>query len=219
MRLGGPASNFEFGFYKQKGGQSQRLKGGRIVKIRNKTVSFKHLSHANSSIRLVKKLTKEAEKDGLNYSGLNPPNDAKREDICKKVLEEEKSTHFISSVELGAKYSETIAEEQDFDDVDSGIVANINVVAGGIGGAGAGADVGKRALRGERQICRERVYNGIVLDDPQQMSTEQEDRIAFSVKPIWKLIEDKTWRKSVKKAVLEYLPEYLPVPVGPGESL
>ena len=187
-------------------------------KIRKETVSFKDQLDADSSIRLVTLLTEAAKEKQLNYypgKGI----DAKiRYKICVDVIRTKNSgaTHFISSVELGAKYYQITTEDEERDATDNGI--DVGAEIDGAVGGGKFAFATRDQLLELQKNTNRRVYRiGDVYADPQEMSKEREKTIDYSIKPIWSLIKDDDWQESVKKACLEYLPTH--VPVGRGASI
>ena len=195
---------FEIGFHfqKKKSSKQQITIEGKIS--HKETVLFKDQLDDNSSIHLVELLTEAAKKKGLDYSHGERLDAITRDSICADVIEESGATHFISSVDLGARYSKITSEDEDGDQTDGGASVQID---GPFKGRMMVAWDRSKMKRAEKTTTLE-----FCLGD---LSPAEQKTIAYSVQPIWSLIKDKAWQESAKKACLEYLP----VSVGPGSPL
>ena len=164
--------------------------------IHNETVLFDITKIQHSSIHLVDLLTRATTEKELSYSpGIKIPI-AERDKICRSVVRDrnEGVTHYISSVDLGAKAYKTIMS------------------------MGQGQEQGQRqeqvdfsqATRTRAQLLQSQVY--FVVDPSVELKLkdttikkEQEKMISYAAKPLWSLVDDPAWRQSVKKACEDYV--------------
>jgi hypothetical protein len=163
--------------------------------IHNETVLFDTTKIQSSSIHLVDLLRRAATEKDLSYSpGIKIPA-VERDKICKGVVRDrnEGVTHYISSVDLGAKVYKVAKKDEEESP------RNIEVDF-------------SQATRMKAQI-EHQIY--LVVDPSVELklndttiNEEQEKMISYTTKPLWSLVDDPAWRQSVKKACEDYVYEW-----------
>jgi hypothetical protein len=180
-----------------------------VGKVLSETVTFSDEPLPSSSIPFEKSLRKAAKK----YPGGNL-NDKQRDEICKEVIERvyENTTHFISSVDLGRRYSLVIEEEETTDGEEQGMRVSTNIET----------FIKAKLGLGDRQSTRQFEGKEHVKISTERIGKLDEDRnprdvgiIRCKLKPIWSVIRDEGWKESVKRVCSEILP----VPVGEKKSI
>ena len=203
----GKVAQFEIGLHFQKKKSAKQRITIEDKKCHKETVlfNFKEVEDQlddNSSIHLVELLKEAAKEKGLDYSHGERLDAITRDSICANVFKKSGATHFISSVDLGARYYTITTEDEEEDQIDGGASAQID---------GPFKSMVKFGLdRSKVNRTEKTTIEEFCLGSPAEQKT-----IAYSVQPIWSLIKDKAWQESVIKACLEYLP----VSVGPGSPL
>jgi hypothetical protein len=182
--------SFEVGFEMQRDESDKRNTEASGKRIHNQTVLFDTTKIRGSSIHLVSLLKKATKEKG-------PLSIEERDAISRSLVRDfnEGITHYISSVDLGAKayYIKEQGQEQKQEQVHEFTYD----------------------FRGMARSCPSKVY--LVIDPSVKLEAEntvvreeQEKTISFAVKPLWSLIDDPIWRLSVKKACEDYLNDQLP---------
>ena len=201
----GKVAQFEIGFHFQKKKFAKQQITVEDKKSHKETVLFKDQLDDNSSIHLVELLKEAAKEKGLDYSHGERLDAITRDSICSDVIEKSGATHFISSVDLGARNNTITTVDEEENQIDGGASAQIDGLFKIMAKGGWGrSKVNRKGKTTIEEFC---------LGSPAEQKT-----IAYSVQPIWKLIKEEAWQESVKKACLEYPPPPppRPVPVGPG---
>ncbi|XP_062506133.1 uncharacterized protein LOC134182717 isoform X2 [Corticium candelabrum] len=131
--------------------------------------------------------------------------------ICKSIIRDENrgATHFISSVELGAKIYRTKKVTI------SHATAKFLMKAGLQASNAAGLDV---AFKDEHLALASNYESRMFATvDPRVkmdgaktvVSAEHERVIAYDVRPVWVLVSDPDWQRAMKEASLQYVKEEL----------
>ena len=185
--------------------------------IRNETVFFKD-SVPGSDILLENFLREEMESKGFrNCCGEVIPEE-ERDKICKHVVRNRNhgATHYIASVDLGAKVYQVNAECEEVNEERRDGYASWGGGVSTLKGM-VSVDFSEETKTMAKQ-CRGQTY--FVVDKTVRLKghetnikTEQEKTIAYQMKPIWDLIKDKAWCEAVKKACKEYVEEMTPISV------
>lgn len=190
-------------------------------RIHKETVLFKPQSICGSSIPLVELMKEAAKKKGFNYFPGDKIPDEERDMICQDVIRNKNCgvTHYISSVDLGATVYEikTEHEERRKGKTDAALSAD-----GGAYGVNVNCSVDFSKECMERSKISEKgvyfvIHENVELKSERTLiSPDQEKTISYSVKPIWDLVEDPAWRRSVQMVCKQYLDEHTPISVGSG---
>ena len=168
--------------------------------IHNQTVLFDTTMVHGSSIQLVALLRKATKEKGLSYSPEVKISSEERDAICRSVVRDinEGVTHYVSSVDLGAKIYAT-KKQAKVQEQEQGL-GQLNFIY---------------ESRSKAQSLPSQVY--LVVDPSVELKaentiikTEQEKIISYAVKPVWSLVNDPAWRQSVKKACEDYISDYAP---------
>jgi phage-related tail fiber protein len=131
-------------------------------------------------------------------------------DICKRILGDENrgATHFVSSIDLGAKlyYKETVNEKEK----SSKVSANAGLEAGSLVGADAGISRIKQAIRkAVRNDMIALIHHEVEMNDVKTaVLPEREMVIGCKVSPVWLLVTDRSWRQAMKAACAQYVKEH-----------
>ena len=129
-------------------------------------------------------------------------------EICKSIIKEENRgvTHFVSSIDLGAKvfYTETVSEKKTSSKFS--VTAGIESVDGG---ASAGVSlynqsIGRSVKSGTTATIHPKVELKTMKTD---VTPNQEKVIGCEVSPVWLLVQDKDWRQAMKHACWAYVYE------------
>ena len=131
-------------------------------------------------------------------------------EICKSILEDDNrgATHFISSVDLGAKvfYTETVREKRNLSKVSVKGGLEIAVQAGASAGMSHTDQSGSRSIRSGTTAT---IHPDVEMKTIKTVvKPEQEMVIGCEVSPVWLLVTNKDWRKAMKIACWEYVKEH-----------
>lgn len=212
--------SFKFGFDIQTEESSTAKMIARGQGIRKEKVSFKETTQIdNSDIDFLHKLRNEAERNGFQYCPGGDIPDQERDKMCKDVvgIANRGVTHYVSSVDLGAvEYTVTTENERKRKNGKRGqVIDGCSVVEENIS---ASASMQKmevpRNLNGQTNLAIE--DDGDVTDGRIHLATSQGNMIACDVSPVWLLVDDAFWQKSVRKACQEYIDELTPISVDQG---
>jgi hypothetical protein len=184
---------------------SKQRRSIHVAKVLSETVDFRVELPHSSSIPFENSL-KEAAKKKYSDRDLD---DRQRDEICKEVIERvyENTTHFISSVELGVMYCLGIEKEKmtGGKKQDVSVSADINTfIKAKLEG---GVEIKREELEKKLNVKALEKGIGILGADGKPKET---GRIGYKVSPIWSVIQDRDWRKSVERVCSKILP----VPVG-----
>jgi hypothetical protein len=176
-----------------------------VAKVSSETVDFSDELPHSSSIPFENSL-KEAAKKKYSDRDLD---DRQRDEICKEVIERvyENTTHFISSVELGVMYSIVTEEKETTGGKKQGVLVSADINTFIKAKLEGGVEIKREELEKKLNVKTLEKSIGIVGADGRPKET---DRIGYKVSPIWSVIQDRDWRKSVERVCSKILP----VPVG-----
>lgn len=125
--------------------------------------------------------------------------------ICKKIIGEDNrgATHFISSVDLGAKIFYTQKKKA------SETTAKGKAEIGGKAGASAGTPYTDQSQSRDTVTGVNRISHPEVKWDKTKTVVKPEHEMVISqeVSPVWLLVSDKDWRQAMKEACSQYINE------------
>ena len=132
-------------------------------------------------------------------------------EICKSIIREENrgATHFISSIDLGAKvfYNETVSQKGQRSTVSANAGLDIASQAGGSAEMSRTDQSTGRSLRSDTTAT---IHPAVVWKKTQTaIEPEQEMVIGCEVSPVWLLVTNKDWRQAMKHACTQYVREHM----------
>jgi hypothetical protein len=127
-------------------------------------------------------------------------------EICKDILKNENrgATHFVSSIDLGAKvfYTETSRQTKSSSKVS--VKAGIDYADSGASGGVSFSD--QSATRSLRSGTTATIHPEVNMQTIKTIVTPQQEKmIGCEVSPVWLLVQDRDWRQAMKHACWEYV--------------
>jgi hypothetical protein len=130
-------------------------------------------------------------------------------DICKRILGDENrgATHFVSSIDLGAKlyYKETVSEKEQTSKVSANAALGGDNLVQADAGISRSKEATRKVLRSDTVAL---IHHAVDMNETKtEVSHDREMVIACKISPVWLLVREKTWRQAMKTACEKYVKE------------
>jgi hypothetical protein len=131
-------------------------------------------------------------------------------DICMDILKNENrgATHFVSSIDLGAKvfYTETSRQTKSSSKVS--VKAGIDYADSGASGHVSSS--GQSVIRSLTSGTTATIHPEVNMQTIKTIVTPQQEKmIGCEVSPVWLLVQDRDWRQAMKHACWVYVKEHI----------
>jgi hypothetical protein len=129
-------------------------------------------------------------------------------EACMAIIKDENrgATHFVSSIDLGAKvfYTETVTEKKSFAKASAKVGVDSTESDGGASlGTSASNESTSRSLRSGTTAT---IHPRVTMQTIKTVVTQDQERvIGYEVSPVWLLVQDKDWRQAMKHACWHYV--------------